>query len=160
LVAPAREVAQFLREADEAARADEWRNAGDAAAKALYLALRQTRPAIGRPPIRLRRVSAGRDDLSGYLEPITAQIDALSAWVVPMALGLRPAVYAEMQRVLGEAHEYMDNSIRVLPMTDEPITNQEIRSALDELGLVIVRLWLSSTMFRGPRADAFRAGVR
>jgi hypothetical protein len=160
LIAPAREVAHVLREADAAARANAWRNAGDAGAKALYLALSQTKPAIQPPRKRFIRPSVGADDLSGYLEPLTGQIDALSAWVIPMALGLRPAIYSEMRRVLGEAHEYMDNSIRVSPITEEPISDQEIRTALDELAMVIVRLWLSGTLFRGSRRAAFGAGIR
>lgn len=162
LVAPASDVAHWLRSADEHARAERWAEAAQAGAKALLVAREQSVPHIELKPSEpaFFRTDVPRD-LQPFMQGIFVRLRRLESWFVPLGLGLRATDYEAMQDTLGDA--WWMSSDAIMTNTPSQLDGASVTHALDLLADVIVRLWTTGAMYRGPLAnyhDARRRGRR
>jgi hypothetical protein len=145
IIGPVRFVADHLRLAEAALHADDAEAARRAGAIALAATLELVEPRLG-PGRRSPRAKVQRlrsEARSGVLHEseryVDAAFDRVFAWVVPMALGLRPADYDRMRGTLGPAWSYGRGDWMV-PEHDA-MPDADLRWAIEMLATVVFRMW-------------------
>lgn len=143
-------LAQSLRDTERHLREGRILEAADAGAIALQITLDRTVPPVR--PWNARGPGRRNRDLDEFLKPIHERIGFLGAWVVPLALGVRPIDFARMHEVFGEVVRTMDGKVHHYRKR-EP-SEQEVRRAAEELALVVARLAQAGALFTGSDLDA------
>jgi hypothetical protein len=149
LIAPANEVSELLVEAQRLAGEGAWSPAAEAGSQALHRAR-----SLSTPNIKVNSATIPYLDKQdrGLVAPIYGRLELIETWLVPIALGLRPADYAAMDRALGFTIEDVTGRMRSFSYGDD-VEPAAIEKALELLAEVIVRLWATGRMYRGTKAE-------
>ena len=156
-------IGMWLRHADEQRRAGNLRWSADGIARALDSALDRTVPhvrtrtgmTIFQTMRELGRIGAG----SGFdreLRERIAEIDSLTLWVYPMALGTPPATLDYIRSVVGsDSNEDVGgHPRRVLGPSREDPSPADLRRASTIVSRIILRLWAMGSLAPGRSDEA------
>lgn len=146
-------VGMWLRHAEELLAQGRLKLAADGCARALDSALARTRPRLhhrGTMSNRirftdLRRIAAG---LGNNLDRGMAEFaEDLSAWVLPVALGLSPVAYEHLRSTIGQTRP-VDLRGKPVPVVRPaaPPTEPAVRSAIGTTSAIVFRLWAAGNL--------------
>jgi hypothetical protein len=151
-------VAIWLRYAEDNLLAGRYSRAADGCARALDWAIARTRPRLveDRSLTReasfrhLRQLSSGLGFGDRLDSEVADRIEGIEEWVVPLALGLSPAAYADLRSLVG-TREYSIPGGPPTPIVRDQseISRDDARWAIAASSEVVFRLFASGSLRAG-----------
>jgi hypothetical protein len=147
---PAGPLELHLREADLAVGRRTAPEAAEHAAFALDWAIRLCRPRLPNSSMDYRIRSSMRrqnTDLAYALDTHSRDISAIERWVVPLALGMRPATYSRLRGIVGSSFTDINGVERGSNRDEDiPLTLADARWATTVTAELVYRLWESDAL--------------
>ncbi len=150
------DLADHLLAGEAAVAADDPATAADEAARAFTAIVLRLEP-----PMRTDRRHAGAFDLRDLgnarraVDEIYKSVDAIEGWVLALALGMAPASYGRLRRVIGTHVRYMAGNDAIY--RGAPPSVAEARWALGVVAETAFRMWQLGGLIEGTQEDVFAA---